>query len=438
MFKRQRQRKVKRYQNIYRGSIFASPFFKLAAALGCLAFFAAVGWLMYEPAYQFIMGLGSEPGGEESSSQTSGAAESSVPEGNGGFLGLWGDGETSSESSSQPEEVEQAALHAAYMPENILMDPSLRSAFIQDCAAKGINGILFDLKNDKGVVTYRSGLSQVTELGSMSASAVDLPTVVEEMRSAGIRPVGRIYAFKDPLASSANLLAAVQYSGSEWAWLDNSADLGGKTWLNPLSDYAQQYITDLSVEATGVGVEEILLDTVHFPVGYSVELASYGRTVTEAEKSAELAAFLNQAEQQVTAAGGSLSVYLSAPNLLDSSGSKYGSDPYQLTVCPVVLGVMPASFGNVYNSSELVLESPVQSPYRTVQSALEIILPRLKTEKVSVLLQGYTAGNLNALNNKTYTAADVEEQIRAAEESGINSYLLYSPAGDYSILSEIQ
>ena len=173
-------------------------------------------------------------------------------------------------------------------------------------------------------------------------------------------------------------------------------------------------------------------------MGYSVELASYGRTVTEAEKSAELAAFLNQAEQQVTAAGGSLSVYLSAPNLLDSSGSKYGSDPYQLTVCPVVLGVMPASFGNVYNSSELVLESPVQSPYRTVQSALEIILPRLKTEKVSVLLQGYTAGNLNALNNKTYTAADVEEQIRAAEESGINSYLLYSPAGDYSILSEIQ
>ena len=75
MFKRQRQRKVKRYQNIYRGSIFASPFFKLAAALGCLAFFVAVGWLMYEPAYQFIMGLGSEPGGEESSSQTSGTAE---------------------------------------------------------------------------------------------------------------------------------------------------------------------------------------------------------------------------------------------------------------------------------------------------------------------------------------------------------------------------
>ena len=51
-----------------------------------------------------------------------------------------------------------------------------------------------------------------------------------------------------------------------------------------------------------------------------------------------------------------------------------------------------------------------------------------------VLLQSYTDGSINALNNKTYTRTEVEEQIRAAENGGIADYVLYSPSGDYSIL----
>lgn len=53
---------------------------------------------------------------------------------------------------------------------------------------------------------------------------------------------------------------------------------------------------------------------------------------------------------------------------------------------------------------------------------------------MTVLLQSYTSGTLSSLKNKTYTGEDVDSQIRAAQESGYESYLLYSPDGNYSIV----
>ena len=57
----------------------------------------------------------------------------------------------------------------------------------------------------------------------------------------------------------------MHYQGTEWAWLDNSAAMGGKAWLNPVNEYAQSYISDLAAEAVGKGVKQVILDCVQFP-----------------------------------------------------------------------------------------------------------------------------------------------------------------------------
>lgn len=427
MFKK--QRKVKRYRNIYRGKLTSSPFFKLGASAAALAALIAVGWFLYEPVYQFVMRIGEEKEPVSVVEQVSEPESSS-----GGILdGLFGDGTETEESSSQPETQEEIQLHGVYMPESVLLDPAQRSTFIQTCASNGINAIFFDLKNDKGYLNYQSSLSQVSELGTQAASAVDLSQVTAEMEAAGIVPVGRIYAFKDPAAASANLEAAVHYQGTEWAWLDNSAAMGGKAWLNPVNEYAQTYISDIAAEAAGKGVKQIILDCVQFPSGYSLEMADYGRVLTEEEKSAVLTEFIGTVDSRVHEAGGEAAVYMSAPVLLGSSSSQYGADPFQLTSYGTVLGVMPASFGNAYSSGELVLEAPALDPYSTVQAAINACSGKLRSDEVTVLLQSYTSGSLSSLKNKTYTSEDVQAQIRAAQEKGYENYLLYSPDGNYSI-----
>ena len=210
--------------------------------------------------------------------------------------------------------------------------------------------------------------------------------------------------------------------------------MGGKAWLNPVNEYAQSYISDLAAEAVGKGVKQVILDCVQFPSGYSLEMADYGQELTEENKSAVLGDFIESVDTRVREAGGETAVYLSAPTLLSSSSGQYGSDPFQLTRCGVVLGVMPASFGNAYSSGELVLEAPALDPYATVQAALAACKNKLLSDEVTVLLQSYTSGTLSSLKNKTYTGEDVDSQIRAAQESGYESYLLYSPDGNYSIV----
>ena len=432
MFKK-KQRKVKRYRNIYRGSLTSSPFFKLGVSAAVLAALIAAGWFLYEPVYQFVMSLGQE---KEPTSSSEPAADPGpgLSEALPGFL----EEEETDTSQSQSEPEAAAPVNGVDMPESILLDSAQRAAFIQSCSANGINAIFFDLKNDKGVLTYRSSLGQVAELGSQGTSAVDLAQVTNEMKAAGITPVGRIYAFKDPLAASVHLESAVHYQGTEWAWLDNSAAMGGKAWLNPVNEYAKSYISDLAAESVGKGVERVILDCVQFPSGYSLEMADYGQPLTEESKSTVLSDFIVQVDRRVREAGGEAAVYLSVPALLGASDGQYGADPFQLTSCGVVLGTMPASFGNAYSSGELVLEAPALDPSTTVRAALSVCQDKLRTDEVTVLLQSYTSGVLSSLKNKTYTREDVRAQIQAAQESGCESYFLFSPDGNYSIAFEKQ
>ena len=155
MFKK-KQRKVKRYRNIYRGSLTSSPFFKLGVSAAVLAALIAAGWFLYEPVYQFVMSLGQE---KEPTSSSEPAADPGpgLSEALPGFL----EEEETDTSQSQSEPEAAAPVNGVYMPEFILLDSAQRAAFIQSCSANGINAIFFDLKNDKGVLTYRSSLGQV-------------------------------------------------------------------------------------------------------------------------------------------------------------------------------------------------------------------------------------------------------------------------------------
>lgn len=420
----QKQHKVKHYRSIY-SSPFRGKGPKIAATVLSVVLLAAVGWFAYEPIYHLVMDFG-----QSSSSEIDSGAASSQPEAEGTIPS-----QPSGEVPTEPTP-ESVSLRAAYMPESVLLDAAARDRFVAMCKQKGINGILFDLKNDKGVVNFTTSVAKAGAVKAISPNAVDLRAFTAQLKQEGIQPMGRLFAFKDPLASGRDLKMAVHYGDSEWAWLDNSADLGGKPWLNPMSGEARSYLSDLVQDAARQGVVEIILDTVHFPVGYGVDLAGYGVAMPQESRSAALHSFVQEIQQLAQAENAHLSVYFSTPNFLDASGAKYGTEPAAVAGDAVVLGLMPSLFGNVYNAQSFVLESPVTMPYHTIQRVLQALPASLLQKDTIAMLQCYTASNINGLNNKVYTYADIEEQLRAIQESGITKYILYSPMGDYSLVPD--
>ena len=383
----------------------------------------AAGWFLYPPVYDFVTGFqSSQAREEEPGSQTA--------------------QEPPAESSSLPAqgaEEETFPQTAAYLPPEVVGDPARLESALESLSAKGIAGVVFDLKDADGLVRYRSSLELVEENRAQAEGAWDLPEVLARVREAGLVPVGRIYAFRDHTATAHMYDSAVKYMDSEVNWIDDSRDNGGRSWLNPNDGEAQDYVIAIAREAAEAGLPALVLDGVQFPEGVSLHLATYG-TAGEPDKSAILAGFLTRARGEVEAAGGRIAVTVNLLSAAGLSDVRYGEDVSALVSAAggAVVEAMPEQFGNGVTSEELTLTAPALDPYGTLSQAFAACGEALSLEEgeavMAAMVQAYTSSALEPAVNKTYGPEEIRDQVRAVTEAGIGNILYYHPQGDYSAL----
>ncbi len=76
----------------------------------------------------------------------------------------------------------------------------------------------------------------------------------------------RIWCFEDHTAPSGCYEGAVKYGSADGVlWLDNSAENGGRSWLNPCSDTARKYVLDIVCDAVNFGADAVVLEGLRFP-----------------------------------------------------------------------------------------------------------------------------------------------------------------------------
>ncbi len=171
-------------------------------------------------------------------------------------------------------EVMTPAKKTAYLSEEIMMDPALFEKAIADAKASGMDSIMFDLKDRDGwliyAIEYKDGVDDY-----YTGHTIDLDAAVQQIKDAGLKPIASIYTFMDRRFQQAETYAGILYQGTESFWLDNALDAGGKSWLNPYSPMARDYICKLLDDAAEAGFEEIVLREFRFPIGYSMEMMEF-------------------------------------------------------------------------------------------------------------------------------------------------------------------
>ncbi len=404
--------KIKRYRHIYRKRRF-SPI-KAGLLLLLLAVLAFVGFSLYEPVHDFWSGkllqrMESSSSAPEEQPEPSSQQAESLPQ------------------ASEPEMAPLSGIHALYIPEEVLLSGEILP-YLQNHSLPDINTVLVDLKNSAGQVLYQSHVEFVAEAGSQHAQAIDLPEVVAALQAAGYQTAGRICAFRDPVAPYAHETAAVKYENTEWTWLDNSQEAGGRPWLNPYSPVAQDYIGDLANEAVGMGIPLILIDNLQFPEGLGLDRATFGEWAASQSKADVLQDFAEKLQARLLPQGAAAIPCVSGIHLLGQNLSL----PYDatnpaaiFTTSALSVQMMPALFGEVFEAEGFRLQAPATTPYETTQAVAGRALATL-SEGTQLLpwIQGYTAQNLSGDFNRTYTEEEVSEQIRALREAGVDSYIL--------------
>ncbi|MGI9658732.1 MAG: putative glycoside hydrolase, partial [Gaiellaceae bacterium] len=140
----------------------------------------------------------------------------------------------------------------------------LRSEILRLVDEGLINTVELDLKDELGEIGYASEVELGKQAGA-TRSYYDLKEAVALLHGKGVRVIGRLVAFRDPILV-------------EWAWAAGRRGLvvqspdgapyaayGG--FSNPASSRVRQYNIDIAEEAAQAGVDDILYDYVRRPDG---------------------------------------------------------------------------------------------------------------------------------------------------------------------------
>ncbi len=167
-----------------------------------------------------------------------------------------------SEEEKEPQ-IPNGEVKAAYLPLQTAKDSAALTAYLDKIKALGYNSVILELKDESGYIYYQTQNQLALEVGAVSEAAiVDLPSVIEAIKGAGLTPVANINAFKDTVATK-NMDAKIKYTLHEgWSWFDAA---NGKPWLNPYSETAQNYITALACELVELGFKDVMVSSIMFP-----------------------------------------------------------------------------------------------------------------------------------------------------------------------------
>ncbi len=182
-----------------------------------------------------------------------------------------------------------------------LTTPELIAQTINELSAQGVTYVEVTLKDTAGYIHYASSIEAASS--SIAATCIDAQAVATAITEAGMIPVASIAAFQDPISVYQDKSLAIGYIGTDYRWLDNTAEAGGKAWMNPYADASVTFIGDIISEVSAMGYSHVVLGQVQFPkqVSTSQDYGDIGdATRADALRSAIAAWDARFAESDVT------------------------------------------------------------------------------------------------------------------------------------------
>ena len=288
-----------------------------------------------------------------------------------------------------------------------------------------INAFVIDVKDDTGYLTYHSSVPTAKEIGANNAiRAADTRRRLALLRAHNIYPIARIVVAKDPLLARNKPAWSVRdVNGGLWH------DRLKFAWVDAYNDSIWIYAAQLGGEAVQTGFGELQFDYVRFPdePRWRMESARFTARRNNESTRAAVARHLRLLRDRVHKFGVPFTIDIFGMTASAEQDLGIGQVWEDLaTTADVVLPMVYPShyYGGFYNISH-----PNSEPYQVVHRALEDAerrsAPLHPRAQIRPYLQAFTLGR------PRYTPVEVRDQIRAAADVGIQSWVLWNPRGVY-------
>jgi len=299
-----------------------------------------------------------------------------------------------------------------------------------------INSLVIDVKDDDGLMTYKSDIELVENVEANRAVRIkDIKALLQTLEEYDIYPIARIVTFKDHNFAKHSFDHSIQLK-SGGVWKDDK----GVAWVNPFDNYVWNYNIAIAKEAALLGFKEIQFDYVRFPdnaKSYNPIAEFPGRDGRDKDEAIEQFLELAKKELEPYKVNLAADVFGVITKSWDDKPEDIGQTWRKIAsnvdyMCPMLY---PSHYGENWYGFLV----PDANPYGVLKGAnREAILKNATLKNPPVIrpwIQGFTAswikGNIN------YGVDEIRDQIIAGKELGINEYFVWNSSNKYDPLAYI-
>ena len=296
-------------------------------------------------------------------------------------------------------------------------DNTLRNGVLQLVAQRRINTVEIDLKDEGGLVGFDPPIPLARRIGA-AQDIYDLDKLVRQLHARGIRVIGRLVCFRDPILAKAAWRRGRRDEVIQAPGGDPYAGYGGFTnFANPV---VRRYNIDIAVAAARAGVDDVLYDYVRRPDG---PLGSMVFPGLRGDPARAIVRFLRETRLALRPYGTyfGVSVFGVAATRPDEVAQDIPSMAQEADY------VSPMVYPSHWGPGEYNVPNPNAQPYEIIVRSLRDFKRDTHNTGARVVpwLQDFTLG-------VTYGTAEVRAQIQGARRVGIREFLLWDPLVTYT------
>jgi hypothetical protein len=281
----------------------------------------------------------------------------------------------------------------------------------------GLNTIELDVKDENGDVAFiPSNVPLARQIGA-AKRYYDPVRAAAKIHDAGLYLIGRVVTFEDPQLSAGRAAYAIRRADGS-RWLNN----GGLGWTNPYDTRVWRYNLGIAEAAARAGFDEIQFDYVRFPTDGDVTQIRYPGTHAQ-PKGWTIPLFARYASRRLHPLGVRVSV-----DVFGLSATRdLGISQFPRRIAPHVDAIYPMVYPSHYGSGEYGIVDPDSRPGTTVAYSLRDFRRAVAGRKTHLIpwLQDFSLG-------RTYTLADIRDEIQAARLEHVKGFMLWNAAGVYT------
>jgi hypothetical protein len=326
--------------------------------------------------------------------------------------------------SPQPYMIKLVPLNpkALYLSFYGIGERALREPALKMIEETELNGLVIDVKGDRGMIPYKSSIPLAAAVGAQRIITVrDISGLIKSLKERGIYLIARIVVFKDnPLATARPEWAVKTQGGEIWRDRENLA------WADPFRKEVWEYNIQIAIEAAQYGFDEIQFDYIRFPDASSPR---FSQPSTEESRVKAILGFLQEAQAQLM------------PYNVFVAGDIFGYVCWNLNDTNIGQKLEPLASHVDYLSPMLYpsgfqygipgYKNPVANPYEIVHLSLKKAQERtnLPSIRFRPWLQAFRD---YAFDRRLFNGKEIRDQIIGAEKFGSQGWMLWNPGNVYT------